>query len=231
VGVLSAAISCDATPPPDARPAAPTTAIDAPQARPEAEVAASDPWSRALAARVLVDGRLGPGTELVALDTLAAPDGAPSCATCSTKGTSTLFVASSLDDAADHEILRDLDAMFRYYADDGLAGVMVLAPANGDRLITPEDPRAAIDRALALRDRLHLAIDVRVPARVDDGGNRAWDEWYAVAGAPLVLLVGPEGRVTFSGTTPSRERWSALDRAIVDALAGRDEVVAKSPMP
>jgi hypothetical protein len=113
----------------------------------------------------------------------------------------------------------------------------VLAPRDGDRLITPADPRAAIGRAIALRDRLRLALAVHVPARVDDGGNRVWDEYYAVGPSPLVLLVGPDDRVLFSAAAPPD--WSALDQAIVDALDGasvdaRDRAVepavAKSPV-
>ena len=126
-------------------------------------------------------------------------------------------------------------AIYRFYADNGLAGVVVLAPSDGDRLITPEDPRAVIGRALALRDRLRLATPVHVPARVDDGGNRVWDEYYAVRQSPLVLLVGPDDRVLFSAAAPAD--WSALDRAIVDALADgaeprepTDDAVAKSPV-
>lgn len=197
VGALCAAISCDHASAPDPRPAAPSTAIDAPQTAAVAEEAPRDPSPRDRAA------------DLVALETIAAPDGPVRCAACSNDAALTLLVVASADDAAVHESLRDLDAMFRYYADDGLAGVLVLVSAESDR---------AIDRAAALRDRLRLAIDVRVPARVDAAAR--------IAGGPLAVLVGRDGRVTSSATESPRERWSALDQAIVDALAG-----TKSPMP
>jgi hypothetical protein len=188
---------------------------------------ASDPWAELLARRVLEDGRLGRGSELVALDTLAAADAKPDCAACSLGKTTKLVVAASLDDGS--ETLRDLDAIHRFYADNGLGGVLVLAPREGDRLITPPDPRDAISRALALRDRLRLAMAVHVPARVDDGGNRVWDEYYAVGRSPMVLLVGPDDRVLFSAAAPPD--WAALDRAIVDALAADGHApVAKSPV-
>jgi hypothetical protein len=169
------------------------------------------------------EGRLGPGSEIVALQTIAAPKTSPGCATCSLSSRPILVIAAAIDDATADETLRDLDAMWRYYADDGLGGVLVLAPRMGTRLGTPDDPGAAIERALARARRLRLAIPVHVPARVDDGGNRVWDEDYAVATTPLALLVGDDERVAFSAAAPAD--WAALDRAIVDAL-GR----TKSPV-
>ncbi len=208
MGVLCAAIACDATPGPDAGPAAPSTAIDAPREPDAAAVAPSDPSPP-------VDRT----SALVALETLAAPDGKPRCAACSSDAALTLLVAASLDDEAIRESLRDLDAMVRFYADDGLAGVLVLAATAHDPPIGP-----AIDRALALRDRLRLAMDVRVPARPDAVTDAAW-----LADGPHVVLVGRDGRVTFAAAATPRERWSALDRAIVDALAR--EGGTKSPIP
>jgi len=238
VGALCCAIGCD-----DGRVAErdrrgetpPVTAASAELAATPAELVAappspaSDPWAEVLASRVLVEGRLGPGSKLVALETIADPEAKAGCAACSLGPTTKLVVAASLDD--DGETLRDLDAIHRFYADNGLAGLVVVAPRGGDRLITPEDPRAAIGRAHALRDRLRLALAVHVPARVDDGGNRVWDEYYAVGRSPLVLLVGPDDRVLFSAAAPPD--WAALDQAIVDALGPRPpgtSDVAKSPV-
>jgi hypothetical protein len=227
---LGSVLACDdpvATGPSDGDNGAPVEAAPAEHAVPPSSAPpspASDPWADVLASRVLVEGRLGPGSKLVALETIAEPDAKPVCGPCSLGKTTKLVVAAALDDEAAHETLRDLDAIHRFYADNGLAAVMVLAPRDRDRLITPPDAGAEIGRALALRDRLRLALPVHVPARVDDGGNRVWDEYYAVDRTPLVLLVGPDDRVLFSAAAPPD--WAALDQAIVDAL---DHALAKSP--
>jgi len=193
----------------DPRPTEAAPDADAPPA--SAAIAPRDPWSEVLDERVLQDGRLGPGSKLVALPTITAAADV-GCAACSLAGKPTMIVAAALDDPRAERALQDLDAIHRFYADDGLAALAVLAPANADRLVTPPDPRAAIDRALALGRRLRLALPLHVPARVDDGGNRVWEDYYAVHDSPLVLLVG--------------------DRAIVELLpsgvASRDNAGAGS---
>lgn len=240
---LASAWSCDAPRPNDAAELAPEAAepSEPVATSPAPTPAPSDPWAEVLASRVLVDGRLGPGSKLVALETIAAPDAAPACAACALAGKPTLFVAVAEADATTDAALRDLDAIHRFYADNGLSAVAIVAPFVGDRLITPADPRAVIEGALAQSRRSRIALPMHVPARVDDGENQArsavgtnrvWDEYYAVTTTPLVLLVGKGDRIVFSAAAPAD--WAALDRAIVDALGLADPVppagVAKSPV-
>jgi hypothetical protein len=232
---LASALCCDGPRPSGEAELAPTepgqVANATVEITPTPPPAPSDPWAEVLASRVLVDGRLGPGSKLVALETIAAADAAPGCAACALAGKPKLVVAVAQDDEGTDEALRDLDAIHRYYADNGLSAVAIVAPFAGNRLITPMDPRAAIDIALAQSRRSRIALPVHVPARVDDGGNRVWEEYYAVSTTPLVLLVGADDRIVFSAAAPAD--WAALDRAIVEVLGVDDRVrssgVAKSP--
>lgn len=125
-----------------------------------------------------------------------------------------MLVVATAATLADGEAWRDLDAMARFYADDGLATLAIVA-GHRDGALVPGNAADAksID---ATRSRRRIAMPV-FAATASTEQARALDDVPALTADPTVVLLDASGAVAWTGTRDTS--WQALDRAIVGLVA------------
>jgi hypothetical protein len=200
-------------PEPQADPSAKPGDAPAAQAEPQA-----DPWQAKLAARVLADSGLGQDGKLIAFDIVNCESGEQYCQVCRFGGSPKLMAAGSLDDAAFHEDLKDLDAIVKKYGEDKVKAFAVVTEIADGKSITPKDVETAKQRANELRQKLAISFPVVVPAPGEDGGNREWDEYYNITKSRTVMFADGRNTVHWSAVAP--DDWSGLNEAIKRVVEG-----------
>jgi hypothetical protein len=221
LAALLVAPACDGAKPADANAKAegnqpePKTepgaeAGDAPAAA-EAEPK-TDPWKDKLAARVLAQSGLEKDGKLTAFDIVNCESGEQYCQVCRFGGSPKLMAVGSVDDAAFHEDLKDLDAIVKKYGEDKVKAFAVVTEIVDGKGVTPKDVEKAKQEAKALREKLAISFPVVVPAPGDGGGNREWDEYYNITKSRTVMFADGRNTVKWSAVGP--EDWSGLNEAI-----------------
>lgn len=150
------------------------------------------------------------------LEPIATVDaaGKPACTHCAAKGPTMIVLATATALAKD-ETWRDLDAMARFYADDQLTTLAVVAGHRDGGLVAGNAADAkTVD---ATRRRQRIAMPVFAAAATATAEARALDDVPALADDPTVVLLDASGTVAWTGTRD--ESWQALDRAIVGLVA------------
>jgi hypothetical protein len=198
-------------PEPPADPAAKTG--QAPAAAP-----AADPWQSKLAERVLADSGLGKDGKLTAFDIVNCESGEQYCQVCRFGGSPKLMAVGSLDDAAFHEDLKDLDAIVKKYGEDKVKAFAVVTEIVDGKGTTPKDVEAAKQKASELKQKLAISFPVVVPAPGEGGGNREWDEYYNITKSRTVMFA--DGRNTVHWQAVGPEDWSGLNEAIKRVVEG-----------
>lgn len=183
----------------------------APSPAPKADPPA-DPWQAKLAARVLADSGLGKDGKLTAFDIVNCESGEQYCQVCRFGGSPKLMAVGSLDDAAFHEDLKDLDAIVKKYGEDKVKAFAVVTEIVDGKGVTPKDVESLKQQANALREKLAISFPVVVPAPGESGGNREWDEYYNITKSRTVMFADGRNTVRWSAVGP--EDWSGLNEAI-----------------
>lgn len=229
VSILLAALlvapACDSSKPTDVNAKAegeqpkpegtPTVKGDAPAPTPAPQ---ADPWQGKLAARVLADSGLGKDGKLTAFDIVNCESGEQYCQVCRFGGSPKLMAVGSLDDAAFHEDLKDLDAIIKKYGEDKVKGFAVVTEIVDGKGVTPKDVEAMKKQANELREKLAISFPLVVPAPGDGGGNREWEEYYNITKSRTVMFADGRNTVRWSAVGP--EDWSGLNEAIKQVIAG-----------
>jgi hypothetical protein len=224
LAALLVAPACDGANPADANANA-DGKQPAPPADPEAKAGnapapapAADPWQSKLASRVLADSGLGKDGKLTAFDIVNCESGEQYCQVCRFGGSPKVMAVGSLDDAAFHEDLKDLDAIVKKYGEDKVKAFAVVTEIVDGKGITPKDVEAAKQKANDLRQKLAISFPVVVPAPVEGGGNREWDEYYNITKSRTVMFADGRNTVRWSAVGP--EDWSGLNDAIKSVVEG-----------
>lgn len=223
LAALLVAPACDGPKPTDANAkaegeqpepeGAPGAKADAPAPAPQA-----DPWQSKLAARVLADSGLGKDGKLTAFDIVNCESGEQYCQVCRFGGSPKLMAVGSLDDAAFHEDLKDLDAIIKKYGEDKVKAFAVITEIVDGKGVTPKDVEAMKKQANELREKLAISFPVVVPAPGDGGGNREWEEYYNITKSRTVMFADGRNTVHWSAVGP--EDWSGLNEAIKRVVEG-----------
>jgi len=179
---------------------------------------AADPWQSKLATRVLADSGLGKDGKLTAFDIVNCESGEQYCQVCRFGGSPKLMAVGSLDDAAFHEDLKDLDAIVKKYGEDKVKAFAVVTEIVDGKGTTPKDVEAAKQRANELKQKLAISFPVVVPAPGDGGGNREWDEYYNITKSRTVMFADGRNTVKWSAVGP--EDWAGLNEAIKSVVEG-----------
>jgi hypothetical protein len=193
----------------------PTAPAETPEVEPVVE-AEADPWQTKLSARVLADSGLGKDGKLTAFDIINCESGERYCQVCRYGSSPKLMAVGSLDDAAFHEDLKDLDAIVKKYGEERVKAFAVITEIVDGKGRTPKDVAALRERTEALRKRLAIAFPLVVPAPDEDGSNREWDEYYNITRSRTVMFADGRNTVQWSGVGP--DDWSGLNEAIKRAL-------------
>jgi hypothetical protein len=128
------------------------------------------------------------------------------------------MAVGSLDDAAFHEDLKDLDAIVKKYGEDKVKAFAVVTEIVDGKGLTPKDVEAAKQRANELRQKLAISFPVVVPAPGDGGGNREWDEYYNITKSRTVMFADGRNTVRWSAVGP--QDWAGLNEAIKSVVEG-----------
>lgn len=156
---------------------------------------------------------LGKGDRLPPLAALD-PAGAPQCSHCASKGP-TMLVFATATTLVEGESWRDLDAIGRFYADDGLTALAIVAGHRDGTLVAGNAADAqTVD---ATRARRRIAMPVLAAAATGTADARALADAPLLADDPTVVLLDASGAVAWTGTRDAS--WQALDRAIVGLVA------------
>jgi hypothetical protein len=177
-----------------------------------AAAAPADPWQAKLAARVLAESGLGKDGKLTAFDIVDGESGEQYCQVCRYGSSPKVMAVGSLDDAAFHEDLKNLDAIVKKYGDDKLKAFAVVTEIVDGKGVTPRDAEAMRQQANALRQKLAISFPVVVPAPDEGGGNREWDEYYNITKSRTVMFADGRNTVHWSAVGPTD--WSGLNEAV-----------------
>lgn len=225
LAALLVAPACDGAKPADADAKAEGKQPE-PNAEPKAEPGEApataqpkaDPWQDKLAARVLAPSGLDKDGKLTAFDIVNCESGEQYCQVCRFGGSPKLMAVGSVDDAAFHEDLKDLDAIVKKYGEDKVKAFAVVTEIVDGKGVTPKDVEAAKQKANELRQKLAISFPVVVPAPGEGGGNREWDEYYNITKSRTVMFADGRNTVKWSAVGP--EDWSGLNEAIKSVVEG-----------
>jgi hypothetical protein len=138
-----------------------------------------------------------------------AADGTVDCGACRLGQVPRLLVVGSIDALARAEIWRDLDAIARLYADNGLAALAIVVTREGDTTKPATDPSLSATQIEEVRKRGRIAMPVEIATDTA--------ALVGVADDPSVVLVDGGDIVRFVGGAGSH--WRDLDLAIGSLLA------------
>lgn len=112
---------------------------------------------------------------------------------------------------------RDLDAIARLYADNGLGAIAIVTAFAEGRATAPADATAALAQVATVhaRQRIAMPLEAALPAATTD--SRTLAEHGALVHDPTVILVDRTHTVRWIGGVGPH--WQALDLAIAEVLS------------
>ncbi|MCB9752430.1 MAG: hypothetical protein H6713_20950 [Myxococcales bacterium] len=183
--------------------------VDAPKAAPEPEAPKDT--------RVLAESGLGVGGELRPFEVVDAVSGERSCQLCELGPSPRIVAVGTLEDAAFHDDLQNLDAIVKKYGDARLKAFGVITEIRDGRSITPIKQREELmERVKTLRAKLRVDIPIVVPATQDEGPNKAFDDYYNITRSRTLMLADGENTVKFSAVAPPD--LFALNQSILELV-------------
>ncbi len=191
--------------------ATPTPADEAPPS------AAPEEAAKPVDTRVLADSGLGVGGKLRAFQITNCDSGEEYCQVCRYGNSPKIMAVGDLDDSDFRNDLQNIDAIVKKYGEDKVKAFGVLAAIHDGKGSTPTEAREAlIAKAKAVREELDITIPVVVPAIEDDGGNKAFDEYYNITQSRTLMFADGRNGIHFSAVAPSD--LSGLNTAIQSVL-------------
>ncbi len=211
--MVFAALGCDRER--DSAVASPTSAVapkqtPAPLPGPAAAAQPADTVAVIAPRALAVDDRLPP------LSTLA-PNGAKDCGTCRAGQGPRLVIIGSTEGITHGEAWRDLDAIARLYADNGLGALAVITAFADGRAIIPTDAPGVAEQAARARKQQRITMPVEVALGDPTAAGRGFAEAPPITHDPTVVLIDGNDTVRWIGEVGPH--WRELDVAIIGALA------------
>lgn len=177
--------------------------------------------------RVLADSGLGVGGKLRAFQITNCDSGEEYCQVCRYGNSPKIMAIGDVDDADFRNDLQNIDAVVKKYGEDKVKAFGVVAAISDGKGVTPTEAREElIAKIKAMREELDITIPVVIPALEEDGGNKAFDEYYNITQSRTLMFADGRNGVRFSAVAPSD--LSGLNTAIQSVL-GVDGEGAAAP--
>jgi len=177
--------------------------------------------------RVLADSGLGVGGKLRAFQITNCESGEEYCQVCRYGNSPKIMAIGDVDDADFRNDLQNIDAVVKKYGEDKVKAFGVIAAIRDGKGVTPTEAREElIAKIKAMREELDISIPVVIPALEEDGGNKAFDEYYNITQSRTLMFADGRNGVRFSAVAPTD--LSGLNTAIQSVL-GVDGEGAAAP--